>query len=291
MNKTIVAALLAACASAWAHGQTDVSLFLRSDSVQRAVIDTTADDLYKKVGHHGPAVENSYMAVRLYFKAGCALDVYSKTRPGLELRKYGWYPTELEIAGGAGCDEYRVGKTPGPGGFALLDGDEVVPLTSTRGRRAEVGTTKEGAYASMLLRGVRYQGGEVDILVRVTMSNTSRVATVSAECVQGGPVVFVSGLNYHPGQRLEIGRGRLAAWGVHPADVVKDPLPIGAGVVYDERNWAGVTLDNALGHAMIRSTKPVKKASVLVVVGCSREDKLNTPKRFFDFVDDLQATL
>lgn len=267
--------------------QTDVSLFLRADSVERSVIDTTENDLYKKVGHHGPAVENSYMAMRIYFKAGAAIDVYSKQKPRLELRKYGWYPTTAEILAGAGCDEYRVGKTPGPGGFALWDGEKVVPLTSTEGRRAEVRKTKEGAEASMLLRGVKCDGRSLDIQLTVSMTNDSRIAKVTCECVNGGLVTFVSGLNYHPGQHLEIDRGRLAAWGVHPADVVKDPLPIGAAVFYSPKDFQGVFLDNETGYAAIRSVKPVKKAQVRVIVSCSREDKLNNEQKFFDFVRDF----
>lgn len=271
-----------------AFSQTDVSLFLKSDHIQRAVVDTTLDNLYKPIGHHGPAVENSYMALRLYFKAGCAVDVYSKNKPSLELRKFGWYPTEADIAAGSGCDEYRVGKTTGLGGFSLWDGERQVMLAGTEGRRAEVRKTKDGAEMSMLVRGVEYKGGKVDIKVSVRVWDDSRLAEISAECVSGQKVTFMSGINFHQGQQLRIADGRVAVWGVHPADVVKNPLPIGAGLAYSTKAWDGIFIDNEIGFAAIRTRKPVGRASVRVVAACSREDSLNTCAKFFDYVFSLK---
>ncbi|MGN0028384.1 MAG: DUF4861 family protein [Marinilabiliaceae bacterium] len=271
-----------------AFSQTDVSLFMKSDHIQRAVVDTTLDNLYKPIGHHGPAVENSYMALRLYFKAGCAVDVYSKNRPSLELRKFGWYPTEADIAAGSGCDEYRVGKTTGLGGFSLWDGEKQVLLEGTEGRRTEVRKTKDGAEMSMLVRGVEYKGGKVDIKVSVRVWDDSRLAEISAESVGGQKVTFMSGVNFHQGQQLRVADGRVAVWGVHPADVVKNPLPIGAGLAYNTKAWDGIFIDNGIGFAAIRTRKPVGRASVRVVAACSREDALNTCAKFFDYVFSLK---
>lgn len=47
--------------------QTDVSLFWRKDSLQQTEIFSAEGDLYRLVGHHGPAIENKFMALRLYF--------------------------------------------------------------------------------------------------------------------------------------------------------------------------------------------------------------------------------
>ncbi len=288
MKSSTLVALWAALAATPVMAQTDVSLFMKSDHVQRAVVDTTLDNLYKPIGHHGPAVENSYMALRLYFKAGCAVDVYSKNRPSLELKKYGWYPTEADIAAGSGCDEYRVGKTTGLGGFSLWDGERQVMLEGTRGRRAEVRKTQDGAEMSMLVRGVEYKGDKVDIKVTVRVWDDSRLAEVSAECVSGQKVTFVSGVNFHQGQQMRIADGRVAVWGVHPADVVKNPLPIGAGLTYSTKDWDGLFVDNALGFIAVRSRRPVSRAKVYVVAACSREDALNTCDKFFDFVFSLK---
>lgn len=281
-----LAAALVAIGTAQANmsAQTDVSLFMKADKAQRAVVDTTLDDLYKPIGHHGPAVENSYMALRIYFKAGCAIDVYSKNSPSLELGSYGWYPTDEQIAAGSGCDEYRVGKTTGLGGFSLWDGERQVLLKGTEGRRTEVRKTKDGAEMSMTVRGIEYLGEKVDIRLTVRVWNDSREAEVSAECTSGQKVVFMSGVNYHPGQSMKVADGRLAAWGVHPADVVKNPLPIGAGLTYDTKAWTGVEIDNTQGFMSIRTKKAVSSAKVRIVAACQREDALNTCQKFLDYV-------
>ena len=65
--------------------QTASSLFWRSDSLQVKEIVSETGDQYRKIGHHGPAVENSHMALRIYFNDSGAIDVYSKSGRGMEL--------------------------------------------------------------------------------------------------------------------------------------------------------------------------------------------------------------
>ena len=66
-----------------ASAQTAHSLFWRSDSLQVDEIVSETANQYKKVGHHGPAVENTYMALRIYFNDSGAIDVYSKSGRGM----------------------------------------------------------------------------------------------------------------------------------------------------------------------------------------------------------------
>ena len=186
------------------HGlqaQTAVSLFWKSDGVQVNEIVSEEADQYKKVGHHGPAVENTHFALRIYFNDSGAIDVYSKSGRGLELEKYKWYPTEEQQQNdGAGCDEYRVGKTVGLGGIALWDGKQEVKLKATGGRTARVGDTKTGSFAEMIAYGVPYQEDTVDISIRIDMNRKTREAVVTATSLTGMPVMFLTGVNYHPGE-------------------------------------------------------------------------------------------
>ncbi len=47
-----------------AQNMTDVSLFLRSDSTTYLNhVSSESGDLYKALGHHGPAIENEGLAV------------------------------------------------------------------------------------------------------------------------------------------------------------------------------------------------------------------------------------
>jgi hypothetical protein len=289
MKKSVLT-IVALMSSILAMAQTDVSLFWRKDSVQVAEIKSELADQYKKVGHHGPAVENAYMAVRLYFRDGGAIDVYSKANPGLELKKYLWYPTKEQIAAGAGCDEYRVGKTFGLGGVSLWDGTQEVKITATAGRDAKVWKTSNGACMEMLAKGVKYKGEKIDVAIRVIVFNDSRDAIVEAECVSGQKVQFMTGVNMHNGQQSTEGSvgksGYMAAWGIHPADVVENPLPIGGGLVYNKKKWQQMVAKSDL--MWIVSKKPTKKATTKIVAACSREKELNEWGKFVEYLKSVK---
>ena len=169
--------LLVSGAAVAQTARTACSLFWRSDSLQVKEIVSETGNQYKKVGHHGPAVENSHMALRIYFNDSGAIDVYSKSGRGMELAQYKWYPSvQDQTEYGIGCDEYRVGKTVGLGGIALWDGEKEVKLVATKGRTARVGETKKGSFAEMIAYGVEYMGSLVDISIRIDMNSKSRVA-------------------------------------------------------------------------------------------------------------------
>ncbi len=285
LRPRLTTAAMALIFSAIASAQTDVSLFWKKDKVQLSEIVSAEAVQYKTVGHHGPAVENAYMALRLYFNNSGAIDVYSKATPGLELAKYGWYPSKEEIAAGAGCDEYRVGKTIGLGGISLWDGQKEVKLEATRGREARVKHTKKGAEMEMISRGVVYKGDTVDIAVRVKVYNDKRTATVEAQCISGQKVQFLTGVNFHAGQTMQFADGHIAVWGIHPADVVENPLPIGGGMAYKTKQWSSV--EKTADLLRIISKKAVKKVQTKVVAACSREAELSNETAFFNYIKAL----
>src|SRR5690554_2511087 len=131
-----------------AQNKTDVSLFLRSDStVYLDEISSDSGDLFNLLGHHGPAIENEWLGLRIYFDKKAAIDVYSKTKPGLELRKARWYPTPEQQKNGWGADYYKAAMTVGLGGIRLWDGENVVFLNPVSNRYARV--VKEGTVSYM----------------------------------------------------------------------------------------------------------------------------------------------
>lgn len=263
------------------EAQTAWSLFWRKDSVQVAEIVSPVADQYKAVGHHGPAVENTHYALRIYFNDSGAIDVYSKTGRGMELNHYKWYPDSLAIAHGAGCDEYLVGKSLGLGGFALWNGDEMVRLTATKGRTARAGETKKGAFAEIISYGVPYLEDTVDISVRIDMYDKSRISVITATELNGKPVQFVTGVNYHKGETVKCGDGFMFVWGEHPADVSSAPIPVGAGLFFDNADFGLVEVT----EDMLRiCSKPASVATVQVVAASSKEAEMNTLKRFESFM-------
>jgi len=265
-----------------AQNKTDISLFMRSDSIQQAEISEASGDLYNTIGHHGPAVENEWMALRIYFSKKSAIDVYSKAKPQLELREKEWYPTAKEQNEGWGADYYKVGETVGLGGIHLWDGEKVLKLDPVSNRTARVVKEPTCSYMEMLSEGVPYMGRKIDVLVRVTVYSGERNAKVEAFALTDQPVQFVTGVNYHKGEEIYRKDGLIAAWGVHPEDVAAEIVEIGAAIMYNPADFVQTEDD---GTQFILISKPCKQLKTWVSSACAREPEINTMKKFISFLE------
>ena len=273
--------VLAASTQLLAQNKTDISLFMRSDSIQKSEISAKSGDLYNIIGHHGPAVENEWMALRIYFSEKVAIDVYNKAKPGLELRKAEWYPTPEQQKNGWGADYYKVGNTVGLGGVRLWDGEKVVMLNPVSNRTARVVKEGNDSYMEMLSEGVPYKGRKVDILVRVTVFSGERNAKVEAFALTDEPVQFVTGINYHKGEEIYKTDGLIATWGLHPEDVAAEPVEIGAALIYNPNDYADVKDD---GTQFLLISKPTKQLKTWISSACAREADINNMKKFKQFL-------
>lgn len=274
---TISAAIIVLAAEA----QTATSLFWRSDSLQVNEIVSEIGDQYRKVGHHGPAIENSHMILRLYFNDSGAIDLYSKSGRGMELERYLWYPDAAQQAAGAGVDGYIVGKTVGCGGIALWDGEKEVKLVATKGRTARVGDTKKGSYVEMIAYGVEYMGGLVDIMIRIDVTAKSRLATVTASELSGKKVQFLTGVNYHEGQKVIYDKDHISVWGTHPAKEAS--LPIGSALLFSSKAFPTVEKTDEMVRAI---SAPSSEIKTRILAASTKEAELNSAKRFEEYVVD-----
>ena len=103
MRVLLLALLITTAFSGFAQNLTDVSLFLKKDkSNYLTEIESESGNMFTKLGHHGPAVENQYLGFRFYFDKKTAIDIYSKAKPGLEIRDKKWYPSKKEQRAGYG---------------------------------------------------------------------------------------------------------------------------------------------------------------------------------------------
>lgn len=263
---------------------TDASLFVRTDSLQVQEFFTERKDMYNKMGHHGPAVETAYMALRLYFNNSGAIDVYSKSGRELELRKFHWYPNAAQMAQGAGCDEYYVGKTLGLGGIALWDGKDIVKLVATKGRRAKVGRTARGHYAELIHYGVPYKSSLVDVSVRIDVREGTRDAFVTARSLDGTKVCFVTGVNFNKGAVIETSDGHISVWGVHPANVSTNPIPLGAGMCYRKDCFSPIDYPGM--KAVV--SKPCTRIRTRIVSASTKENQLNRADSFAEYVRKMK---
>ncbi|MCU0777424.1 MAG: DUF4861 domain-containing protein [Akkermansiaceae bacterium] len=283
--KQIMILLLAALAGspARAENKTDASLFMLADSnASQTEIRSESGDLYKTIGHHGPAVENEWMALRMYFNQTCAIDVYNKSRPGLELKQTRWYPDAQKQKEGWGADYYKVGKTLGLGGVRLWDAGKVVKLNPVSMRTARIFKGGDSSAMEMISEGVPYKGRKVDILVRVTVRSGSRFAEVGAEVLNGGTVRFVTGINHHPGLELVEKKGMVATWGTHPEDVAAEKVAVGAALIYNPDDFAKRM---NTGTEFLLISKPTGKLATRIVSASAREPEINTMKQFLESID------
>jgi hypothetical protein len=258
----------------FAQNNTDTSLYMKSDKITYLTdIGSESGDLYKTIGHHGPAVENEWMALRIYFSDKVAIDVYNKAKAGLELRKANWYPTPEQQKEGWGADYYKVAATSGLGGVKLWDGEKVVPLNPVTNRLARVGKTDTTSWMEMISRGVPYKGKKVDILVRVTVFSGKREAKVEASSLSGEKVQFVTGVNYFKEFQTKKGANYIAVWGKHPEDVAAEIVEVGAAIMYNPKDYVK-TDDDGTQYLLI--SKPTKHLETKIISSCARETELNT---------------
>ena len=268
-----------------AQNKTDISLFSRSDSaVYLNEISSESGDLYNALGHHGPAIENEWLGLRIYFDHKAAIDVYSKTKPGLELQKARWYPTPEQQKAGWGADYYKVGSTVGLGGIRLWDGEKVVPLHPVSQRWARV--VKEGtvSFMEMLSKDVLYKGRKVDILVRVTVYSGFRKARVEAFALTDTEVQFATGINYHKGQQVVVEDNRIFTWGLHPEDVAAEEVELGTAILFNPGNFEK-RVDDGTQHLLI--SKPGKYVECWISSANAKEKDINSLEKFMNFSENV----
>ena len=281
----IISVLLLCFTAIAAQNRTDASLFYRSDSVYVNEISDPSGDLYRKVGHHGPAIENEWMALRLYFNnKACAIDVYNKQKKGLELKCAKWYPTAKEQKKGLGADYYKAGSTVGLGGVRLWDGEKVVTLAPVSMRTTRVKKCGSVSEMEMLSEDVPYKGKKVDILVRVTAYTGIREMRVEAFALTDDDVQFVTGINYHKGQKVERADNYVISWGYHPEDVAAEKIQVGAAIILDADNYADKKDD---GKQQIFITKPTKYTSHWVTSTIEKDKKLGSLENFKTYVEEI----
>jgi hypothetical protein len=285
MRNLFMAALAFLSLQAVAQNKTDISLQWKDSTNQVTSISSETGNLYKNLNHHGPAVENEWMGLRLYFDHKVSVDVYNKTKPGLELAAAAWYPTIEQQKEGWGADQYKVGTTVGLGGVRLWDGEKEQFLNPVTLRTARVKKEATFSYMEMLSEGVPYKGDTIDVLVRVTVFSGMREAKVEAFALCDKPVQFMTGVNYHPKTETKEGKNYIATWGIHPEDVAAFQLNIGSGIVYNPNDFEKMEKSTTQFQLI---SKPTKYLSTWVTSSCEREQELNTMDAFISYLEKLK---
>lgn len=269
-----------------AQNKTDVSLFLKEDGKQVSFIESETGDLYQEAGHHGPAIENEWLGLRIYFDHKVAIDVYNKTQPKLELAGAAWYPTAEQQSNGWGADYYKAGETVGLGGVRLWDEDKVQVLDPVTMRTARVKKEANLSYMEMLSENVPYQGDSIDVLIRVTVFSGIREAKVEAFAFSTKPVQFVTGINYHEKTETKKGAGFISSWGLHPEDVAEEPTEIGGAILFNPKDFTQ-TLKEEDQYLLI--SKPTHYLETWITSASAKEADFHSMEDFNHYVESLSV--
>ena len=261
---------------------TNASLFWKKDSIQITEIISEKANQYQTVGHHGPAVENEFFALRMYFNNSGAIDVYSKKNIGLELEKGLWYPDSAMQVNGYGSDQYKVGSTIGLGGIRLWDGENVIEPIATKGRIARVFDEGPCSIMEMVALGVLYKKDSIDLLTRVSIFSGNRFARVDGFALCDQPVQFVTGINFHEGHDVFQADGFVGTWGKHPEDVALKPAELGAAIRYGEDV---IVQKNKTDKQVLLISKPLKQIRSYITTASSKEQNINTLQAFKKLVE------
>ncbi len=130
---------------------------------------STADDMYHKLHHHGPAFESEKAAYRIYFDKKQTIDTYGKKRPRLELRETMWYPSDEQLEAGYGHDNLRVFGTVGVGALKPWDAKKRKMVHITDFARREARIIARGplrTVVEMEVEGWRYCGRTLNMTSR-----------------------------------------------------------------------------------------------------------------------------
>lgn len=126
------------------------------------------DDMYRKLHHHGPAIESELAAYRIYFDKKQTVDTYGKKQPRLELRQSMWYSTPEQLAEGFGHDNLRVFGSIGVGVLKGWDPEKGMQHI-TKFKRREARVLAKGpvrAIMEMRVEGWDYCGRELNMTSR-----------------------------------------------------------------------------------------------------------------------------
>lgn len=135
---------------------------------ERDTLFSFKDDMYRKLHHHGPAIESEKAAYRVYFDKKQTIDTYGKKTEQLELRRSMWYSTPEQLAEGFGHDNLRVYGSIGVGVLKGWDAEKGMPhITDFKRREARV-VAKGPVRAIMEMRveGWNYCGRELNMTSR-----------------------------------------------------------------------------------------------------------------------------
>ena len=257
---------------------------------------STADNMYNRMYHHGPAWESDKIGYRLYFDQKTTVDVYGKKKYRLELADTKWYPTEAQLADHYGDDILWVGSSVGVGTLKGWDGQaatHIHPMSKRTARIVVNGCLR--TVVDMAVEGWQYNAHSVDVTARYIQY--ARHRDMIAEVIVDRPaapanLVFCTGVQkVRQSQTCNDNNGLIALWGTEyptPDTLKYARETFGLGVIVPKKNIEKHTTD-PLNHLIIikNNRQPVIKYHVSAA-SLKEENGYKTSGEFFAYMQELK---
>lgn len=257
---------------------------------------STADDMYEKMYHHGPAWESEKIGYRLYFDKKTTVDVYGKKKYRMELADTKWYPTERQLADKYGDDILWVGNSVGVGTLKGWNGEaatHIVPMSKRTARIVINGNLR--TVVDMVVEDWQYQGQAIDVTARYI--HYARHRDMIAQVIIDEPAA-VRNLDFCTGvQKVSQSKtynekdGLIAVWGTEyptPDSVKYARETFGLGVIVSPENIEKFVTDS-LNHLIVIKNNQQPKMEYYVTAAAQKEEAgYNTAEEFFAYMRDLK---
>jgi hypothetical protein len=257
---------------------------------------STADDMYDKMYHHGPAWESDKIGYRLYFDKKTTVDVYGKKVYRMELADTKWYPSEQQLADKYGDDILWVGNSVGVGTLKGWDGQSATHIDTMSKRTARIvinGNLR--TVVDMKVEGWRYQGRSLDVTARYIQY--ARHRDMIAQVIVDGPagnedLVFSTGVQkVRRSETYSEEDGLIALWGTEypqPDSVKYERETFGLGVIVPTANIEKFATD-PLNHLIVLQNNRQPVIEYYVTAASLKEEAgYKTAAGFFDYMRGLK---
>lgn len=257
---------------------------------------STADDMYEKMYHHGPAWESDKIGYRLYFDKKTTVDVYGKKRYRLELDDTKWYPTDQQLVDKYGDDILWVGNSVGVGTLKGWDGETATHIDPISKRTARIvinGNLR--TVVDMTVEGWQYQGESIDVTARYIQYARHRdmiVQVILDESATKRDFNFSTGVQKVNQSEIYSDKdGLIAIWGTEyptPDSVKYVRETFGLGVIVPRKNIERMTTDPLNHLIIIRNNKQSVIEYYATAASLKEEAGYKTAAEFFAYMQKLK---
>ncbi len=257
---------------------------------------STADNMYNKMYHHGPAWESDKIAYRLYFDKKTTVDVYGKKKYRLELADTKWYPTDGQLAEKYGDDILWVGNSVGVGTLKGWDGKTATHIDPMNKRTARIVVNGNlRTVVDMVVEGWQYQGQSINVTARYIQYARHRdmvAQVIIGEPAAKGNLDFCTGVQkVRQLQTFSDKDGLIALWGTEyptPDSVKYTRETFGLGVIVPKRNIEKYATDPLNHLIVIKNNKKPMIEYCVAAASLKEENGFKTSGEFFAYMQDLK---